>query len=166
MTELFILTLFPTLVVAAAIGDVLTMRIPNWLNAVTALSVLPMAVLAGMPLDVAQWHLLGGAVLLVFGFALFALGYIGGGDAKLMAAAGLWIGWSAVLPFVIVTSVAGGILAIVYKVGQLVRTDLEVRNVSWLKRVIRADLQLPYGIAVATGALWVYSGTWWMKGLI
>jgi prepilin peptidase CpaA len=107
MTDLLILTLFPTLVVAAAIGDVLTMRIPNWLNAATALSVLPMAVLAGMPLDVAQWHLLGGAVLLVFGFALFARGYIGGGDAKLMAAVGLWIGWSALLPFVIVTSVGG-----------------------------------------------------------
>jgi prepilin peptidase CpaA len=166
MTDLLILTLFPTLVVAAAIGDVLTLRIPNWLNAATALSVLPMAVLAGMPLDVAQWHLLGGAVLLVFGFTLFARGYIGGGDAKLMAAVGLWIGWSALLPFVIVTSLAGGALAILYKVGQLVQTDLEVRDVAWLKRVIRTDLKLPYGIAIATGALWVYSGTWWMKGLI
>jgi prepilin peptidase CpaA len=166
MTDLLILTLFPTLVVAAAIGDVLTMRIPNWLNAATALSVLPMALLAGMPLDVAQWHLLGGAVLLVFGFALFARGFIGGGDAKLMAAVGLWIGWSALLPFVIVMTLAGGALAILYKVGQLVRTDIEVRDVAWLKRVIRADLQLPYGIAIATGALWVYSATWWMKGLI
>jgi prepilin peptidase CpaA len=166
MTDLLILTLFPTLVVAAAIGDVLNMRIPNWLNAATALSVVPMAVLAGMPLDVAQWHLLGGAVLLVFGFALFARGYIGGGDAKLMAAVGLWIGWSALLPFVIVTSLAGGALAILYKLGQLVQTELGVRDVAWLKRVIRADLQLPYGIAITTGALWVYSGTWWMKGLI
>ena len=49
MTDLLILTVFPTLVVAAAVGDMLTMRIPNWLNAALALSVLPMAALARDP---------------------------------------------------------------------------------------------------------------------
>jgi prepilin peptidase CpaA len=166
MTDLLVLTLFPTLVIAAAIGDVLTMRIPNWLSGVTALSVLPMAVLVGMPLDVAQWHLLAGAVMLVVGFGLFARGYVGGGDAKLMAAAGLWIGWSSLLPFVLITSLAGGALAVIYKLWQLVRSEHEVRDFVWLRRVLRADLQLPYGIAIAAGAVWVYSGTWWMAGLI
>ena len=52
MTDFLVLTIFPTLVIAAAIGDLLTLRIPNWLNGATALSVLPMAVLAGMPLEV------------------------------------------------------------------------------------------------------------------
>ena len=166
MTDLLILTVFPTLVVAAAIGDLLTMRIPNWLNGVTALSVLPMAALAGMPLDIVQWHLLAGAVMLAFGFVLFARGYVGGGDAKLLAAAGLWIGWSSLLPFVLVTTIAGGVLAIFYKLWQLVRTEQEVRDFVWLRRVLRADLELPYGIAIAAGAVWVYSGTWWMVGLI
>jgi prepilin peptidase CpaA len=160
------MTVFPTLVVAAAIGDLLTMRIPNWLNAATALSVLPMAALAGMPLDVVQWHFLAGVVMLAFGFVLFARGYVGGGDAKLLAAAGLWIGWSSLLPFVLVTAMAGGALAILYKLWQLVRTEQEVRDFVWLRRVLRADLQLPYGIAIAAGAVWVYSGTWWIEGLI
>jgi prepilin peptidase CpaA len=166
MTELLILALFPTLVVAAAIGDALTLRIPNWLNAATALAVVPMAVLAGMPLDVVQWHLLAGVVMLVFGFGLFARGYIGGGDAKLMAAAGLWIGWSSLLPFVLVTTLAGGALAIVYKLWQLVRTKHVVKDFAWLRRAFRADLELPYGIAIAVGAMWVYSSTWWMEALI
>jgi prepilin peptidase CpaA len=166
MTELLALTLFPTLVIAAAIGDLFTMRIPNWLNGVTALSVVPMGLLAGMPLAVAQGHLLAGAVMLVLGFALFARGYVGGGDAKLLAAAGLWIGWSSLLPFVLVTTIAGGVLAIVYKLWQLVRTEQEVRDFVWLRRVLRADLELPYGIAIAAGAVWVYSGTWWIEGLI
>lgn len=165
MTDLLILVLFPTLVLAAAIGDVFTMRIPNWLNAATALSVVPMAVLAGMPLDVVQWHLLAGVVMLLFGFGLFARGYIGGGDAKLMAAAGLWVGWSALLPFVLVTTLAGGALAIIYKLWQLVRTEHVVRDFAWLRKAIRADLQLPYGIAIAVGAMWVYSKTWWMEAL-
>lgn len=166
MTDLLILVLFPTLVLAAAIGDVFTMRIPNWLNAATALSVVPMAVLAGMPLDVVQWHLLAGVVMLLFGFGLFARGYIGGGDAKLMAAAGLWVGWSALLPFVLVTTLAGGALAIIYKLWQLVRTEHVVRDFAWLRKAIRADLELPYGIAIAVGAMWVYSKTWWMEALI
>jgi prepilin peptidase CpaA len=166
MTELLVLTLFPTLVIAAAIGDLLTMRIPNWLNGVTALSVVPMAALVGMPLDVVQWHLLAGVVMLVVGFGLFARGYVGGGDAKLLAAAGLWIGWSSLLPFVLVTTIAGGVLAIFYKLWQLVRTEQEVRDFVWLRRVLRSDLELPYGIAIAAGAVWVYSGTWWMAGLI
>lgn len=166
MTDLLILVLFPTLVLAAAIGDALTMRIPNWLNAATALSVVPMAVLAGMPLDVVQWHLLAGVVMLIFGFALFVRGYLGGGDAKLMAAAGLWVGWSALLPFVLVTTLAGGALAIIYKLWQLVRTEHVARDFAWLRKAIRADLELPYGIAIAVGAMWVYSKTWWMEALI
>jgi prepilin peptidase CpaA len=166
MIDLLALTLFPTLLLAAAICDLLTMRIPNWLNATAALAVVPMAALMGMPLDVVQWHLLAGVVMLISGFALFARGYIGGGDAKLMAAAGLWVGWSALLPFVLVTTLAGGALAIICKMWQLVRADCEVRNVVWLRRVLRADLDLPYGIAIATGGLWVYSGTWWMARLM
>jgi prepilin peptidase CpaA len=166
MTDLLVLTLFPTLVVAAAIGDLFTMRIPNWLNGTTALAVVPMAAFVGMPLDVMQWHLLAGAVMLVVGFGLFARGYIGGGDAKLVAAVGLWIGWSSLLPFVIVTTLAGGALAILYKLWELVRVEQEVRDVVWLRRVFRSDLELPYGIAIATGAVWVYSGTWWMERLV
>ena len=166
MTEILVLTLFPTLVIAAAIGDLLTMRIPNWLNGVVALSVLPMAVLAGMPFDVAQWHLLAGAVMLVFGFGLFARGYVGGGDAKLLAAAGLWIGWTSLLPFLLITTLAGGVLAIVCKLWQLIRSEQEVRDFAWLRRAMRTNLELPYGIAIAAGAVWVYSGTWWMEGLV
>jgi prepilin peptidase CpaA len=125
-----------------------------------------MAAFVGMPLDVMQWHLLAGAVMLVVGFGLFARGYIGGGDAKLVAAVGLWIGWSSLLPFVIVTTLAGGALAILYKLWELVRVEQEVRDVVWLRRVFRSDLELPYGIAIATGAVWVYSGTWWMERLV
>jgi prepilin peptidase CpaA len=125
-----------------------------------------MAALAGMPLEVAQWHLLAGAVMLVVGFGLFARGFVGGGDAKMLAAAGLWVGWSALLPFVLVTTLAGGALAIIYKFYELVRTEQQVRDFVWLRRVLGSNVQLPYGIAIATGAVWVYSATWWMEGLI
>lgn len=165
MTEFLLLALFPTLVIAAGIGDCLTMRIPNWLNGATALAAVAMAILAGMPLELLPWHLLAGLIMLVVGFGLFAGNFIGGGDAKLMAAAALWIGWSGLLVFVLITAVAGGALAIVMKVWQLIRTDQEVRG-TWFRRIFRSDLNLPYGVAIAAGALWVYPATWWMESVL
>jgi prepilin peptidase CpaA len=86
-------TLLPFLVVVAGAHDFLTYRIPNWLNAIIALAFLPMAIMTGMPAEVMLWHGLAAVVILVVGFGLFSGGYIGGGDAKLLAAAGLWFGW-------------------------------------------------------------------------
>ena len=56
---------------------------------------------------------LGGmaAGLAVF-FPFFALGGLGGGDVKLMAALGAWIGWPAVLSLALYTALAGGVVAI------------------------------------------------------
>lgn len=161
MTDIFLMMFFPSLVVAAGIGDFLTMRIPNWLNLAIALSMPPIALLAGMPLHVLGWHLLAGVVMLVIGFGLFAGRFIGGGDAKLIAAAALWIGWTQLLLFVIITSLAGGVLAILMKLWQLLRIEHQVKDFAWLKQLFRRDLQLPYGAAIAVGAAWVYPLTWW-----
>jgi Flp pilus assembly protein protease CpaA len=48
----------------------------------------------------------------------------------------------------------------------MARTEQEIRDFNWLRRVLRSNLELPYGIAIAVGALGVYSGTWWMEGQI
>jgi prepilin peptidase CpaA len=104
-------------------------------------------------------------VMLAAGFGLFAANAIGGGDAKLFAAASLWIGWSQLMPFAIYTALAGGALAIIMKGWQMVRIEHEVKNVAWLKQVIRTDLDLPYGVAIATGALMAFPATFWMQRL-
>ena len=78
----------------------------------------------------------------------------------------MWIGWSSLLPFVLTTTLAGGALAIVCKFWQMARAEHEIRDFNWLRRILRTNLELPYGIAIAVGAVWVYSGTWWMEGQI
>ncbi len=95
--------------IVAGAGDALSLRIPNWLTALIAMAVLsrwrwP----TGMPWFELGLHVLTGFALFFVGFALFALGLFGGGDAKLIAAAGLWFGWPDVVPFLVLTVFAGG----------------------------------------------------------
>jgi prepilin peptidase CpaA len=166
MLDLLLMTLFPLLVIAAGIFDLFTIRIPNWLNLAIAAVMLPMALLAGLPGEAFLWHLAAGTVMLVVGFGLFAVNAIGGGDAKLIAAASLWIGWTHLVPFAVYTALAGGALAIVMKLWQMVRIEHAVKDVAWLKRVVRAELDLPYGIAIAAGAVTVYPATFWMERFV
>ena len=64
--------------------------------------------------------------MLVLGFALFAAGLFGGGDAKLMAAAALWLGWSTGTSVLVFTALAGGVLAIVYLGWSFVQMLIEI----------------------------------------
>jgi prepilin peptidase CpaA len=106
------LLIFAGLLIAAAVEDVRRLIIPNrYCLAIVLLY--PLHVLASSaPVD---WTggLIVGAALLVAGFALFALGLIGGGDAKLLAAAAPWAGPALLPEFVLVTALAGGVVGLI-----------------------------------------------------
>ncbi len=155
-------TLLPFLVVAAGASDFFTLRIPNWLNAMIALAFFPMAFATGMPAETMLFHGLGAIAVLAAGFALFSFGVLGGGDAKLLAAAGLWFGWPALAPFLVFTSLAGGVLAILMKAWQMIEIERDVGDVGWMKRWLSFKADLPYGVAIAAGGLLAFPGTWWM----
>src|SRR4029453_13014923 len=95
------------LALVACLFDVSTSRIPNKLTFTTAaLAILfHVAAPAGAGLSHAALGLLVG--LLVF-FPLFALGAMGAGDVKLMAAVGAWIGAGSVVFVALYGSVGGG----------------------------------------------------------
>ena len=80
MANTFVLSFFPVLMVIAGIGDFFTLRIPNWLNALIAATMVPMAVALGMPLDIMGLHVAAGFIMLFAGMSLFFAGQIGGGD--------------------------------------------------------------------------------------
>ena len=165
MTQIVVLTIFPLLLIYAAIGDVRAMRIPNWLNGLMAAAFFPVAFLAGMPLAEMGWHLAAFGVVLLAGMALFTFGFIGGGDAKMLAAAALWVGWGdALMMFVIITAVGGGLLAIVMKLWQLASLEQGVWGRDGaLRKALSRNLELPYGVAIAAGALLAYpsAASWW-----
>jgi prepilin peptidase CpaA len=88
----------PVLVVVAGLTDLTSMRIPNWISATLILAFFPVAFVIGLsPLEVGL-HFGVALLVLAAGMAMFALRIIGGGDAKVMAAASLWLGAAALMP--------------------------------------------------------------------
>jgi prepilin peptidase CpaA len=148
------LLIFPVLVIAAALRDATSYTIPNWLS-LALIAGFPLAAVAvGLPLSIIGLNLGAGAVALVLGMAMFALGWIGGGDAKLFAAAALWLGLEPSLTYLAVTGIAGGALA----VGLLGLRSGYVRpfvlsGPAWFARLAEPGENVPYGVAIAVGAL-------------
>jgi len=151
---------FPALLILAGIFDCLTLKIPNWLTATVALLFIPAALLTGMPGHDYLIHFASALIVLAAGFALYAAGLFGAGDAKLMAAAALWFGWPASMPFIVYTVLAGGVLAVVVLIWNLLRADQEIRGHSWISRFERFKPSVPYGVAIAAGAILAYPQAW------
>ena len=171
MLEQLSITLLPVLLIIAAVGDVVSLRIPNWLTILIAVLFIPMALLTGMPAQEFGMHILAGALLFGFGFIFFQFGLFGGGDAKLMAAAGLWFGTAQTLPFLFWTAVAGGLLAAVLGTYSMVMMSWEIHERvesenSWRAKFNSLKPNIPYGLAFAIGGIIAFRDTWWMTGLV
>ena len=144
---------FVALVLTAGFRDALSFTIPNWISLSLA-ATFPLAALAvGMPWPTMGLNLGIGAAALIAGMRLFALGWIGGGDAKLLAAVALWLGWPATTTFLAATAIAGGTLAILLvslRSAQL--RALILLGPRWVARLAEPGEGVPYGVAIAAGA--------------
>ena len=150
---------FPVAMALGAFCDLTTMTIPNRLSAALAL-LFPFAALAiGMPVAVFGMHVLAGLVILAIGIVFFSRGWIGGGDAKLAAAVALWFGFDQMLPFIAYVGLLGGVLTfgiLIYRSWML--PAFAVRH-EWMTRLHDKTVGVPYGIAIAAGAMIIYAET-------
>jgi prepilin peptidase CpaA len=147
---------FGLLLLAAAWEDWRTMRIADSTSMAVVVSFAVWA-LAGLGDGTFTLFGLGLAVLCataVFGAGAlaFAAGALGGGDVKLAAAASLFAGPALLIDFVMVTTVAGGVLGVAILAGAPLGPVASAAGTT-----IRARLRrnLPYGPAIAAGGLWV-----------
>ena len=155
-----LLLVFPAAMAYAAASDLLTMRIANSVSLGLVAAFLIIALIAGMPAQDVLLHLAVGAALLVAGMLLFSLNLVGGGDAKLLAAAALWIGYDQLVPFLFYVTIFGGALALLLLAyRRLPAAALPLP--AWAIRLHTAGEGMPYGIAIAAGALLVYPQTNW-----
>jgi prepilin peptidase CpaA len=161
MLELAVLTIFPGAVAFAASMDLFTMTIPNRISLALIAAFLVLAPLAGLDVWQMAQHLGAGLLVLAIGILLFIPGWVGGGDAKLAAAVGLWVGFENLLPFVFLAAIAGGLLAVLFRQFRVVPLPAFVAAEEWAVRLHSPKGGIPYGIALAAGALCVYPQTTW-----
>src|SRR4051794_41751889 len=103
-----LLLLFPALMAYAAASDLLTMKIPNRVSLALGAGFFVFAAVAGLSLADVALHVAAGALVLAVCFAMFAFGWIGGGDAKLAAATALWLGFAALTDYLLIAAIGGG----------------------------------------------------------
>ncbi len=145
---------FPAGLLAAAIADAASFTIPNRITAALALAFLPAALALHLPWPVIGVCAATGAAALLLGVGMFAMGWCGGGDAKLLAACALWLGWPAIPSLLLATSIAGGVLALGLMLARKAAPEAVLAGApAWLGRLLGVQRDLPYGVAIAAGAL-------------
>jgi prepilin peptidase CpaA len=159
------LLLFPALMSFAAASDLLTMTIPNRVSLALAAGFLVLACVSGMGLTDVLVHAGAGATVLAVAFGCFAMGWIGGGDAKVAAAAALWFGFADLMNYLVWASLFGGALTLLLIQFRQWPLPSALTGQAWLLRLHAKDSGIPYGIALAIGALMIYPETDWVKAV-
>ncbi|PZF78718.1 pilus assembly protein CpaA [Aestuariivirga litoralis] len=155
--------LFPLIMVLAAARDVMTRRIPNRLVILSVVAFFPLALIAGMPWWLVLVHGATAASLFVAGLVLFALGILGAGDGKLMAAAGLWLGFPASILFIGLTAISGALLAAAMALFVLLELEVSARSSAAGDAFRQLSPKVPYGFALAAGAILATPFSWMMR---
>jgi len=150
--EFLVFAALPALLLAAAGWDIASYTIPNFLQAALFASFVAFAVVVGMTPAALGLHLLAGGIGLAIGFLFFALGYIGGGDAKLFACAAIWFGLRDLPDFALFASIFGGALTLGLLSFRKLPLPAFLRRQGWLMRLHDEKQGIPYGAALAAGA--------------
>jgi len=159
------LLLFPALMAFAAASDLFTMTISNRVSLALAAGFLVLAPLTGMGLYDMLSHLGAGAAVLAVAFTCFAMGWVGGGDAKVAAAAALWFGFGHLLDYLVYASLFGGALTLLLLQLRQWPLPYPLASQPWALKLHDKQAGIPYGIALAIGALMVYPQTEWIKAV-
>ena len=141
--------------------DFFTMTIPNRVSLALIAGFAVVAAMAGAPWMLVANHVAAGLLFLGLGIFMFSMGWLGGGDAKLLAAAALWLGFDSLFPYITLVTILGGALAIGLLAFRNITPPVWLMGQEWALRLHDRRGGIPYGIALAGAALWVYPSTPW-----
>jgi prepilin peptidase CpaA len=164
MIALAALCVFAALLLWAAASDIATMEIPNRISILMA-GLYPLAALVcGLSWAQIGVHVATGAGMLLISYLLFNLGVFGGGDAKVIAAAAIWTGPATLLPFLMVTAMAGGVLTAAIMGARAAMRPADSRP-AFVNRLLQPTEGVPYAVAIAAGGFAVVrSVPLWLAG--
>ena len=153
VTQLVLLT-FAGLLLWAAYRDFSSYKIPNRIVAAIA-ALYPAYAIAAYPKVDWVGGLTTGGVMLGICFLLYVKRWTGAGDAKFIAAVGLWAGPGLTIPFIFAMTLVGGLLSLLVMIRRYFGT-LAVDRGSLLTRLLPVlSVQIPYGVAISAGGLFV-----------
>lgn len=126
----------------AAVGDVRSRTIPNWLVLVVAALAPAMWWAAGLTVwpDMALQFAVAAGFLVLFAI-FFAFNVMGGGDVKLIAALALWFPFGPFLQVLMIMSILGGLITIAMWIHEKARKSGKI-------------IEVPYGVAISLAGLW------------
>jgi len=175
-TAIFVvaLTIFSALLLWAAVSDYRRYIIPNQVS-LGALALYPVYVLSAPEPVAWVFALVMAAVFFAVGFAMYLLRAMGAGDAKLLPVVMLWVGPKDFTAFMIVllggSLVLAGVVGVRTALAQLRASEREAaaggaavavsalarvgRLIGELRHVPFLKIQVPYGVAIAAGGIWV-----------
>lgn len=165
MPSAFLLVL-PLLAIIAALNDLTTMKIPNWISIALIVGFFPVALYFKLPLMVVGISVALAVIALVISMGMFALNWIGGGDAKLISASVLWLGVSGSLPFMLYTALAGGAFCVLLIMARRRLPMFAQTGPAWIMQLMQPKADIPYGVAIAIGALLAYPSSPLMAAFI
>lgn len=132
--------------IAAAITDLKSRHISNWLNLGIALGAPVLWIISGMAVWPDMVGQIGLAAIIFTIFAgMFAVGAMGGGDVKLLTALALWMHWLTFLELLVIMSIAGGVLTLLMMISKTIRKT-------------EGPIKVPCGVAIAFSGLWMIAG--------
>jgi prepilin peptidase CpaA len=145
---------FVVLMAIAAFEDFRRFTIPNWLT-LGLCALWPLSLLAAPSVSGTVGDLACGLIVFAIGALLFARGYLGGGDVKLLAAAALWSGPPLLPSLLILTGLLGGVLALIMvsPIGAILVSGTRARLGFTATPGAVASTPVAYGIAIAAASL-------------
>lgn len=151
IAQFLLFAVLPALLAAAAVWDLTSFTIPNYLSLALAALFGVFAIATGFSASDAGLHLLAGLIALAIGFTMFALNYIGGGDAKLFAGVALWLGPHDLVVYSLVATMLGGVLTLTLLAVRQLPLPAGLARQGWILKLHDSRSGIPYGVALAAG---------------
>lgn len=157
-----LLIVFPFAMLYAAFSDLVSMTIANRVPVILSVAYIGIALVLGIPATEIVAHLGVGLACLAVTFGFFAAGWMGGGDAKLIAATALWFGpTQTLMEYLVISSIFGGILTIGLITARI--KLVPVTGIDFVDHLLERETGIPYGIALGAAGLTTYSSSAWIE---
>lgn len=146
---LAILIILPLCLAIAAISDLFTMTIPNWVSAALLASFIVLAPFSGLAWPDIGMSFVASLAVFAVCFGLFAINVMGGGDAKLLTASAVWYGFNhSLLAYLVTVGYVGGAVTLVFLLLRMKAHSVAAMGIPLPASLVTAK-KIPYGIAIA-----------------